>query len=211
MAATRLAQTEWPDRILTARAVREQKKATIYQAFEKGEMVCRGVNVGGELSYQKAPLVPRPGTLLQAGKSIKTFHRVTHLGLFPVRGLYPYKRDIFSDFGSTKNTKPRDLLPDRNHLLDKLAEQDNRLSSLYLPRTSGRLGMDGRHISGHNKSVSSIFELSSNEFILEGYRKEQYQCVIVALPITLDKLYQKLQDKFCLERELDIAELPLVF
>ncbi len=210
LAGARDSQTEWPDRVLAERSVRKWKKDNIRRAFAQGELICRGINIDKESNYQKGPPQPRPGTLIREGMRVNLYIKSPYLGLFPVRELYLYKKDIYSSTQSSKNSSPRWLLPDRISLLNKIAEQDNRLDSLYQPRTSGHMDQSGKHICGHYKFVSKCDYADMNEISIENYRKGQYQCMIIWLPFDLDILYKELQHKVRLD-ELAGLELPLMF
>ena len=173
-----------------------------------------------ELCYQQHPPQPRPTTLLLAGRRVGLFRcQGCTVGLAPVKELYPYKRDVSSNEDQSLSTRPRLTHPSRNSLLAKIDEQDMALDSLYRPITSGHLEKNGWHISGHSKSdedddkrtIIDRGHLRTNEFIITGYRKRHYRCLLITLDQDIDSLSAQLKDKFTLEQELSLAELPLVF
>ena len=211
---------------VTRKTTREQQKDNILEAFARGELVSRGISVKQkpgtgltEIEYQKGWPQPRPVTLIHKGMRVGLFYYCIdiHLGLAPVKGLYPYSRDLTTSERTRKDSffsliPERDmLLPDRDSLLNNIAKKDNQLDTLYPPRGSGRMGEDGRHVSGHDKPVNGNGFLSTNELIIEGYQKAQYQCVIIPCFSTLNSLYKVLKHKASLEQDLSVPELPLVF
>lgn len=210
---------QWLHTALSRRYVKAHQPDKIIQAFKAGELFCRGVNLdepttfskGLETEYQQERVAPRPGTMLQEGRRVNLFSSELHLGLHPTRELYCYKKDVWSTDNTTKDSNPRIILPNRACLLEKIAELDDRLDGLYPLRTSGHLGHDGTHVSGHDKPPMNRDYQLTNETIIEGYRKEQYQCVFIGTPFSLDQLYRQLMVKARLESALSINELPVVF
>ena len=207
------AADQWLEKNLQLSDVKLQRPGEIMNNFKTGQLLSRKVDVDGEIKYQQGRLIPRPGTLIKEGVRVELFGNGLHLGLHPFNELYCFKKDIWSheNLGFLEGHKAHLLHPDRPRLLEKMSEKDNRYDSLYLPRSSGRLMDSGKHKSGHDKPDSINSAQETNETIIEGYRKEQYQCVLIEVPCRLDSLYEELQAKFRLEGELSIPELPLVF
>ncbi|MCL1078547.1 hypothetical protein D5R81_11295 [Parashewanella spongiae] len=210
---------KWLNHSLLDPQTKQQKREHILQLFEIGDLFCRGINVdsptigcaGLELEYQSQKVEPRPGTILKRGMRVELFYLELHLGLYPVKALYCYKKDTSTTSNTSLTAHFRQLHPNRHCLFEKISESDNRLDSLYRSRTSGHFKEDGTHMSGHNKPEEQIYSQKTNETIIEGYRVEQYQCVIIPFPCSLNQLSKKLQLKTKLEKELNIDELPVVF
>ena len=203
------------------REQRQRRKQQIMEAFQEGELHCRGVNLtprerarGLELNYQWDKVEPRPAICLKQGVPVKLFDMAElHLGLLPVKELFSFKKDIGSDyFKESAHTEfSRQLLPNREALLDKMEEHSACQASLYRPCSSGRLMPHGRHQSGHHNKAITPSCLPLNESIIEGYRKQHYQCVIINVPFTLESLCQQLHKKARLEKAMGIEALPLAF
>ena len=200
---------------------RQKQKQRIMTAFQEGKLHCRGVNLdtpttdteGLELDYQRAEAEPRPAVCLKQGLPIKLFEAELQLGLSPVSELCCFKMDVLS-YAFKKNIHtqyPRQLLPNREALLDKIEEESAYHTSLYRNCTSGHLMPDGRHKSGHSRIKKTEPCIHVNESITQGYRREHYQCVIIGVPFSLKELCQQLHKKTLLEQELGIDTLPLAF
>lgn len=203
---------------MTYHRTRLHKPEQIMSGFKAGTLLCRGVrlesdsygNYGGEIEYQQNRVKPRPGTILKEGMRIKPFGEFLYLGLEPFKVLYCYKKDVFTT-NSGQLAEPRYLQPTSDCLLKKITELDNRIDSLYPPKTSGSLTIDGTYKSGHDKFKSTENYLKCNEVVIEGYRTEQYSCVFIPTPFKISHLYEALKDKARLENELSIEEMPLAF
>ena len=209
----------WVHRALSERLAKEHQSKSIRNAFQGGRLFCRGVNLkeptalsyGLEVQYQAGTVAPRPCRLMKEGLRVTLFGAEIHLGLQNVHELYCFKNDVRSTKYTKKNDYAKKLQPNVSCLLDKLTERDHRIDSIYPARTSGKLCEDGRYKSGHNKVNPIAGCQLNNETIIEGYRKEQYQCVIIQTPFNLDTLHKILETKAHLEKTLLIKELPLVF
>ncbi len=205
-------------KVIEERKSREETIQKIHRTFKAGELLCRGVNLkrstphscGLEPAYQENRPQPRPGTLLAEGLRASVFRIAElHLGLHPVKELYNFKKDVRSFTGITKDSNPRALQPNNPCLLNKLMERENRQYSVYPPRTSGHLNQDGTYTSGHNKPLTDDERQWTHETIIQGYRKDQYQCVILPYPLLLGTIHDVLETKVRLEKKLGISELPL--
>ena len=200
---------------------RQRQKQRIMTAFQEGKLHCRGVNLkiatagttGLELNYQRGKVEPRPATCIKQGLPVRLFKAELHLGLLPVREVFCFKHNIGSNYyrDNVHIGCSRQLLPNREALLDKIEESSAYHTSLYNHCTSGSLMPDGRHKSGHHRIKATTPCRPHNESIIEGYRTEHYQCVFICVPFALDDLRQQLNTKARLEQELGIEELPLVF
>ena len=211
-----LEQHQWFHRNRSIRALKDRLASTVKYIFSEGQMVVRGTTVINdhqtpEMTFQLGKNEPRPGTVIKEHLRVKLLSFQCMLGLLHPRELYCFKRDAGTSVSTNKYHSVEKMQPDLPCLIRKLGEMENNMDSLYRSITSGHWDTDGHYCSGHEKERVDRSVLPENEVVLEGYRKDDYLCVVISEPMVPESLCSRIQRKFELERMLELQELPLVF